>query len=136
MKRMIIATVLGAGGLLGACATATLPTERVAEPRATVSAAEEAGAQEIPEARLHLKMAKDQIASAEKALDDGNEGKASRLFARATADAEVALELARLESTRRDAREAWREVKELERQTISPTSTPGNPSTPMTPNER
>lgn len=123
MRTTIFATLLLAGAPLGACATTTLAAERTAAPRETISAAEEAGAEEIPEARLHLKMAKDQIASAEAALKKGNSDKAKRLLERATADAELALELARLETTRTHAREAWHEVKELQQQT-QPTTNP------------
>jgi hypothetical protein len=123
MRTMILATLLLAGASMGACATTTVSSERTAAPRAAISAAEEAGAEEIPDARLHLKMAKDQIASAEEALTKGKPDKAKRLLERATADAELALELARLETTRVHAREAWREVKELERQT-QPTTNP------------
>jgi pyridoxal biosynthesis lyase PdxS len=88
-------TLIVAGGicLLG-CSHAPAPTEQVASSLAAVRAAEEAGAANIPEAELHMKLAREQIASAEKLMADEQNAKACDKALRAKNDAELALSLA------------------------------------------
>lgn len=90
-------TALGIG-----CASGTLPTEQLASTEASVRAAQELGAQNVPRAELHLRLAKEQVERARKLADDGDEERATMQLERARADAELALALARQSAAQRD----------------------------------
>jgi hypothetical protein len=108
---------LGASVLLlgAACGGSPTPVESLAETRAAVRSAEEMGAPEIPRAALHLKLAQDQLAAAEREIASGDNDDARPMLARAKADAELSLAYAKSEHTRQEAREARRKVDELMR---------------------
>jgi pyridoxal biosynthesis lyase PdxS len=82
----------GSAWLLG-CSHAPAPTDQVASSLAAVRAAEEAGAAQLPEAELHMKLAREQIAQAEKLMSDDHNAKARDKAMRARNDAELALSL-------------------------------------------
>lgn len=107
-----------AGGLalaLSACGGGTLPRDQLTSAEAAVRAAEVGGAAENPKAALHLKYARDQVAEAKRLIDDEEFDLAAPLLARAEADGELALALARVESARAEAQAALTEVEELKR---------------------
>jgi len=108
-----IAIYAGLLSLGAACASAEVAPERVAAPRAGIAAAKEAGADENPQAALHLKLANDQFDRAKRMMNDGEPEDATRMLDRATVDAELALELARLDNTRRDAGDAMTNIQKL-----------------------
>jgi pyridoxal biosynthesis lyase PdxS len=62
---------------------------------AAVRGAEEAGASDVPEAALHMKLAQEQIDRAKKLMEDDDNLEAEELAVRANQDAELALALAR-----------------------------------------
>jgi len=99
---------------LSACATVS--ADSVVSTPAAISAAEEAGAREIAAAEIHLTYAEEQYAEARHLLGEGDEAAAERMLKRAEADANLALEIARLESTRAKAREAVQRVEKLREQ--------------------
>lgn len=68
-----------------------------------VRAAEEAGAEKVPQAALYLKLAREQMDEARKLEKDGDD-RAALVFARARADAELALALAQENSIADQAR--------------------------------
>lgn len=107
-------------GALGVgCSAATLPADRVAAPRESIRAAEELGADKVPRASLHLKLARDQISVADALLRDGDEARASWVLLRAEADAELAVAYAKEDTTRTEAREAQAKIRELQNRTQS-----------------
>jgi hypothetical protein len=77
------------------CGAATLPSDQLASTEASVRAANELGATNVPKAELHLRLANEQLAEARKRAENGDEEQAKRLLERAHADAELALALAR-----------------------------------------
>jgi hypothetical protein len=79
---------------LSSCATMQLPADRLQSSEASIRSAQELGAENIPAARLHLQLAKDQTAAARSLAAEGDE-RALLVLARAEADAELALGLAR-----------------------------------------
>jgi hypothetical protein len=82
--------------LLWACgASFPAPTQRMADAQAAERSAREVGANNEPTAQLSLKLAQDQIASAQKVMLEGDNERADSLLIRAKADAELALALAR-----------------------------------------
>jgi len=108
----VLVFLLGVG--LAACGSAPVPAEQVTQSKASIRAAEEVGAQSVPEAALHLKMARDQVATAEKLIADGENEDAALVLSRAEADAELALALAKESSLRAQAEDAKRTVEELQ----------------------
>jgi hypothetical protein len=106
---LLFAIGLSASVTLTACGGSGLPPASVASlssARGAVRAAQEVGAEEVPRAALHLKHARDQIAAAERMLEDGQDVPAQRMFMRAEADAEVALALARHAAAESEAEQA------------------------------
>jgi hypothetical protein len=93
----LAATVLGM-----ACASAPVPTEQLASTEASVRAAHELGAERVPRAQLHLKLAQEQMQQARKLAEDGETERAGVVLARARADAELALMLSREAAAHRD----------------------------------
>jgi pyridoxal biosynthesis lyase PdxS len=79
---------------LGACAADPKSMQRLADSMAAVRGAETAGAAQVPEAALHLKLAQEQISQAKKVMDDDEE-RGNALALRAYNDADLALALTR-----------------------------------------
>ncbi len=94
------------------CATVQLAPDRLQSNQASIRGAQEVGAEAVPEARLHLQLAKDQTAAATKLAAEGDD-RAEMVLARAQADAELALGLAREVSVHNAALKAAAELKAL-----------------------
>lgn len=98
------------------CGSAPVPLSgSLSQTQAAIRAAEEVGARNVPKAALHLKMAQDQLQTAKALLADDEEEEASVILARAEADAELALTLAKEANLRAQAQEALRKVDELKK---------------------
>lgn len=109
MKNRVLLMSLAALGL-GACATVNIPGERLEHSEASIRGAEEMGANGVPAARLHLQLARDQTVLAKSMAADGDK-RAPLVLARAEADAELALGLAREVSVHADALRATEDLK-------------------------
>jgi hypothetical protein len=96
-----------------ACGGAAVPHDQKTAAEASVSAAEAGGAADVPKAALHVKKAKDAISEANKLIEQGENEKAEWALQRASADATLALALAREEALRAEASKAVAEVEEL-----------------------
>jgi len=108
-QALMISTLLMVGG----CASTSMPTN-MASTAAAIRSAEEMGANENPRAALHLQLAQEQSDRAKAIMEaGGDKEEASMLLARSEADAELALALARQESTRTEAKAAMERVKVL-----------------------
>jgi len=93
--------------IIGACgASFPPPTQRLADAQAAERSAREVGANSSPEAQLSLKLAQDQIAQAQKAMDNGDNEQANSLLVRAKMDGELALARAREKNARAGHQEA------------------------------
>lgn len=99
-----------------ACGGSAVPLDRLTDAKATVRAAQEAGAQNTPQAALHLKMANDELASAQKAMDDNDNDRARLLLNQAQSDADLSLSLARGATEKQQAQEAQAKVDSLRKQ--------------------
>ena len=107
----------GAVGLFAVgCGGGAVPLDHLTDAKATVRAAQEAGAQNTPQAALHLKMANDELASAQKAIDDNDGDRARLLLNQAQADADLSLALARGTSEKQQAQEAQAKIDGLLKQ--------------------
>jgi hypothetical protein len=105
---LLIAGVLSAG-----CSAAPLPVERMASAEAGIRGATEVGAEAVPQAALHLKMARDQVAQAQALNRAGENERAVMMLARAEADAELALSLTRESAARAEASAVLAQVQSM-----------------------
>lgn len=97
--------------LAGAGCTATpLRTE---PSTSGIRAAEEVGAASVPQASLHLQMARESLAKAQKLAAAGEKAQADSLLMRAEADAELAVALSREDAEKSEARAAVQRVRDL-----------------------
>jgi hypothetical protein len=102
-----------AAPLAWACsATFPPPTQRMADAQSAERSAREVGAADAPAAKLSLKLAQEQIASAEKAIADGDNKRADGLLIRAKMDAELAIAEAREKGAKAERQEAVNDSNE------------------------
>lgn len=113
--RLVTGFVAALAACLGvACgAAAPVPGAQVTETQAAIRAAEEVGAPGVPKAALHLKMAKDQLQTAQALMTQDDNEQAKLTLDRARVDAELALALAREAAFRQKAAEALEKIKKL-----------------------
>jgi hypothetical protein len=97
--------------LLGACASSPAPTRQLADSQAAVRVASELGSTDVPEAALHVQMAKDRIARAESLSRKGDNDDATRLLEEAKADADLAVALTREQLAENEAQAAQRQLQ-------------------------
>ena len=103
---------LVAFGLVACGASFPTPTDQYAAAEKEVGRAQESGAN-VPDAKLHTQLAQEDLAKA-KALMGGDNERAASLIARATAEAELAVNLARqaqAQSQAQQGNEALNKVK-------------------------
>lgn len=80
---------------------------------ASIRAAEELGAREVPAAQLHVQLAKEQVETAKQMADRGDE-RAVLVLGRAKSDAELALAMARESAVHANAVKAADDLKALQ----------------------
>lgn len=97
---------------VSSCATIQIPAEQLQNSESSIRGAEELGASSVPTAKLHIQLAKDQTEVAKKMAADGDT-RAPLVLARAEADAELALALAREAAVHGDAVKANEDLKAL-----------------------
>jgi hypothetical protein len=101
----IVAIVIAAG-----CASAPLKTDA---STSGIRAAEEVGAANVPQASLHLQLAKEELGRAKSLAADDQKDKADSMLARAEVDAELAVALSREDAEKTEARAAVDRVRQL-----------------------
>jgi hypothetical protein len=106
MKILTTSVVAGIGLMALACGSSPQPTERLATAQAAVRAAKEVGAKDVPQAQLHAQLAEEQVTQAQKMIEDGDNERAEMVLRRATADAELAVALARENESQKQAEAA------------------------------
>jgi hypothetical protein len=92
-------------GSFGCGASYPVPTDQFAAAQKGVGAAQEGGATNVPDAKLHLQLAQEDLATAKTLMDRDNQ-RAASLISRATAEAELALKLARQTQAQAQAAQA------------------------------
>lgn len=111
MQTKALIAGLFVAALAAACGGPPAPTTELTEAKAAMRAADEVGAEDTPEAALYLKMARDNIATAERAIDADDSDAARLYLERAAADAELAIALAKEAAARNSAQAAMRKVE-------------------------
>ena len=121
MKNFSMLSLMGpllllSSALATGCGGAAAPTHRVTSSQAAIRGAEEVGAQNQPQAQLHLKLAKEQLAQAQKLIEDDENEEAEIVLMRAEADAELAIALAKEASMQAEAVKARDAVERLRKE--------------------
>jgi hypothetical protein len=108
LRQMIVLLgLLGSGSMAASCASAgPVPTERLASSQAAIRAATEVGAGGVPDASLYLRFAQEEQEQGKNFIAAGENDKAAAAFRRASADAELALALAREANAKNEAKTA------------------------------
>lgn len=108
-----LAGLLAGAMLWSACGGAPVPHSQLSAAKAAVAAAEVGGAQDDPQASLHLKKANDKIKAAQAGIEEGDNQTATYQLMEAEVDAELALTLAQEQQARAKAARAHKEIQEL-----------------------
>jgi hypothetical protein len=99
--------ILAAAPIALACgATIPEPKQPMADAESASRSAREVGADTQPAAKLHVKLADEQIAQAKALIASGENERATSVLLRARADAELALALAREQNALADKQKA------------------------------
>lgn len=89
------------------------PSDRLASAEAAARSARELGAEKEPKAKLYLGYASEQIDQAKSLMKEGDNRRADLVLQRASADAELAVMLAKVHNATNDAEAAQEKVKSL-----------------------
>lgn len=101
----VLTTAIAAG-----CASAPLSTEA---STSGIRGAKEAGAEGVPQAALHLQLAKEELALAMDLQKKGDKEEAASMLMRAEADSELAIALSRGDAERLEAEKSMERVHQL-----------------------
>lgn len=104
------AVAVVATSIISGCANAPL---RTGASMSGIRAAEEAGAAKVPQASLHLQLAKEELEQAKELSAKGEKDEASSMLTRAEADAELAVALSHGDAEKSEAQEAVERVRQL-----------------------
>ena len=107
---MVFAVAVVATAITAGCASAPLRTEA---STSGIRAAEEVGAAKIPQASLHLQLAKEELELAKGLAAKGEKKEAASMLLRAEADAELAVALSHEDAEKSEARAAVERVRQL-----------------------
>jgi hypothetical protein len=113
-----IGAAIVAGVMIAGCSTHRPPTAKVATADVAIRQAEEAEAPEY--APLELRLAREKLEKARRAMDDDEDERARRLSEEAFVDAQLAQAKARAEKARRHADEMERSVEALKSEAERP----------------
>jgi regulator of protease activity HflC (stomatin/prohibitin superfamily) len=113
MKKAISLTILMVVGLALFLGCASAPPLRTEASASGISAAEEAGAAKVPQASLHLQMAKEELELAKKLSAKHEKKEAASMLLRAEADAELAIALSHGDAEKSESQAAMERVRQL-----------------------
>ena len=109
---MVFAVAVVATAIVAGCANAPLRTE---PSTSGIRAAEELGAAKVPQASLHLQLAKEELELAKGLAAKGEKEEAESMLLRAEADAELAVVLSHEDAEKSEAMAAVERVRQLRR---------------------
>jgi hypothetical protein len=109
---MVFAVAVMATAIVAGCANAPLRTEA---STSGIRAAEEAGAAKVPQASLHLQLAKEELELAKGLATKGKKKEAASMLLRAEADADLAVVLSHEDAEKSEAMAAVERVRKLRR---------------------
>ncbi len=104
---------IAVSAIAAACASTALQTD---DATSGIRAAEEVGAADVPRASLHLQLAKEGLAYAQKLSQRDEKEMAESMLKRAEADAELAVLLSREDEEKSEANLAMERVRMLKKE--------------------
>jgi hypothetical protein len=107
---LALAVAVMATAVVAGCTRVALRTEA---STSGIRAAEEVGAARVPQAKLHLQLAKEELAAANGLAGRDKKEEAESMLRRSEADSELAVALSREEAERNSANAAWEDVRQL-----------------------
>jgi hypothetical protein len=113
MKKAISLIIIMVVGLALFSGCASAPPLRTETSTSGIRAAEEAGAAKVPQASLHLQLAKEELELARGLSAKGEKKEAASMLLRAEADAELAIALSHEDSEKLEAQAAVERVRQL-----------------------
>lgn len=114
---------LAAVALVAGCAHYPVPAQRLAYVEGTARAAQQTGADAIPQAQLHLRLAREGIAEAQGLIANGENRHADYVLIRAQGDAELSLAEAHEQVARDEAKAALDRIASMRASSGSTTTT-------------
>lgn len=117
-KTLILLVLFAFGGsVFSGCASTKIPSEQYGQPRETIRAVSEIGTEDNPQARLHLKLANDELEIADKLIKQEEKEKAKLSLTRAESDAALALSLLKRDQMKAEVEEVQEKIDRLKKQT-------------------
>lgn len=110
IRIMLLAVAVAATGIVAGCANVPLRTEG---STSGIRAAEEAGAAKVPQAALHLQLAKEELEAARQLAAKDEKEQADSMLMRAEADAELAVALSHEDAEKTEAMAAVERARQL-----------------------
>ena len=110
IRFMVCTVAIAATTIIAGCTSAPLRTEA---STSGIRAAEEAGAAKVPQASLHLQLAREELELAKGLSAKGEKKEAASMLLRAEADAELAVALSRGDKEKAEAMAAIERVRQL-----------------------
>lgn len=110
-KTAIMMFALTLGGTTVGCASS--PSLHTDKTTSGIRAAEEIGATKVPQAALHLQLAKEELERANALAKNDEKNRAISMLSRAEADAELAIALSRADAEKAEAQGAMDRVRQL-----------------------
>jgi hypothetical protein len=107
---MLFTVAVAASGIIAGCANVPLRTEA---STSGIRAAEESGAAKVPQASLHLQLAKEELESAKMLATKGEKEKADSMLMRSEADAELAVAISHEDAEKTEAMAAVERARQL-----------------------
>jgi len=107
---MVFAVAVVAVAIAAGCASTPLRTE---PSTSGIAAAKEGGAAEVPQASLHLQLAKEELELAKTMAADGEKDEAASMLLRSEADAQLAVALSHGDAEKLEAEQAIARVNQL-----------------------
>lgn len=107
---MVFAMAVVVTAIAVSCTSAPLRTE---SSTSGIRAAEESGAANVPQASLHLQLAKEELEAAKGFSAKGEREKAKSMLSRAEADAELAVMLSHGDAEKQEAEKAVARTRQL-----------------------
>jgi hypothetical protein len=112
-RYLLSALAIMATALVVGCTSVPLKTETT---ESSIRAAEEVGAAKLPQASLHLQLAKEELDRANQLFEKGDKEEAASLLLRADSDAELAVTLSHGDAEKREAELAMARVRKLQQE--------------------
>ncbi len=117
LKNMMLAMVVVAIAIVAGCASNLQPF-RTEASTSGIRAAEEVGAAKVPQASLHLQLAREELELARGLAAKGEKKEAASMLLRAEADSELAVALSRGDAEKSEALAAVERVRQLQKDNL------------------